>query len=342
MLCLGPVLATVLAASGAPAADRVVVAVFDIESKGVELSSDVLARLSSYGATRLASTNTYAVVPREQIREQLETKKAESYKNCYDPACQIEIGKEVAAQKSLASSVMRLGSRCVVSLALYDLRTSATEKATTAEGGCAEDDVFVSMKSALSQLAEGASAPSLPEPTKVAAEQVPEVDVGAWSSGFELSVLAGGAVIPTSLNAQRLLYDAAGPAFVLEGGRRFDLGAVYLRPKLSLEAMPLEADSSATNLWGAFTGLSVIFPIARIVEIEAGALAGLRLMSAQTSVLPGSSIGGPKSYTDFSFAADGGVLVRATSSIGGRALFRYSDEQGMTVVSVLGGVTIVL
>jgi hypothetical protein len=338
---LGLVLASVFMVHGAHASDRVVVAVFDIESKGVDLPSEVLARLSSYGATRLASTDAYAVVPKEQIREQLEAKKADSYKNCYDQACQIEIGKEVAAQKSLSSSVMRLGSRCVVSLALYDLRTAATEKATTAEGGCGEDDVFVSMKSALAQLAGGATGAPAAEPTKVAVEAPPE-EIEGWSSGFELSALAGGSVIPTSLNAQRLLYDAAGASFMIEAGKRWDLGAVYLRPTLSLEAMPLSADSATTNLWGALAGASVIFPIARIVEIEAGALAGLRAMSSQTSVLPGSSIGGPKSYTDFSFAADGGVLVRASSTIGGRALFRYSDEQGMTVLSVLGGISIVL
>jgi hypothetical protein len=41
----------------------------------------------------------------------LTEKKKQSYSVCYDSACQIDIGKEVAAQKSLATKIVLAGKR---------------------------------------------------------------------------------------------------------------------------------------------------------------------------------------------------------------------------------------
>lgn len=78
----------------------------------------------------------YKIVPREQIRLRLQQEKADSYRACYDEACQIELGKEVAAEKSLATRILKVGDTCVATSKLYDLKTATSEKAASARAAC--------------------------------------------------------------------------------------------------------------------------------------------------------------------------------------------------------------
>ena len=158
------------------AQEKPIVAVFDIEDQGAGLSQKTLERLSNYLGTLLAERG-YQVVPRSQLKERLLQEKKESYKACYDEACQIEIGKELAAQKTLASQVIKLGKRCTVTLTLYDLKRAASERAGTAEGGCDEDGVVESIKDAVGKLA-GASSAGLSE-EDLGARPAGGFDVGA-------------------------------------------------------------------------------------------------------------------------------------------------------------------
>ncbi len=156
LLCLGLTLAP-----KALTQDRPIVAVFQIEDKSGTLTSRALDQLNDYLGSLLANKG-YQVVPRSQLRKRLlETKKG-TYKECYDESCQIEVGKELAAQKSLASQILKLGSRCKVTLSLFDLRKAASEGAGTASGGCSEDAVVESLEKAVVNLFEGVNGPSAP------------------------------------------------------------------------------------------------------------------------------------------------------------------------------------
>jgi len=130
-----------------------IIAVFDVETSGLELGRPALERLSDYLTTKVAGLGTYQVVPPAQLRRRLRQQKRESYKACYDQSCQIEIGRELAAQKSLSTKILRLGKQCVVTLALYDLRKSATERAADATGGCGIGALVRSLESAVHELA---------------------------------------------------------------------------------------------------------------------------------------------------------------------------------------------
>lgn len=136
------------------AAARTIVAVFDIEDKGANLAAALRTRLSDYLAMRLAALKKYKVVPRDQLKARLAQQKKSSYKSCYAQSCQIEIGKELAAQKSLATAIMRLGTRCTVSAVLYDLKSAASEGGATASGGCSEDNIVTSLEGVVKQLAK--------------------------------------------------------------------------------------------------------------------------------------------------------------------------------------------
>jgi TolA-binding protein len=138
--------------SSAAVAGEPVVAVFHLEVKGAGLKSAAVASLSDYLATRVAASGKYKVVPRAEVERLLSAAKVQSYKSCYDEACQIELGKQLAAEKTLQSKVSKIGSACVVTLALYDLREAATERAGTGRGACTEDGVLASIDVALREL----------------------------------------------------------------------------------------------------------------------------------------------------------------------------------------------
>jgi hypothetical protein len=130
-----------------------IVAVFNIEAKGVKFGRRALSNLSDYLAARLAATGNFQVVPRAELRKRLRQQKKKSYKACYDHNCQVELGRELAAQKSLATSVMKMGRNlCVLTSTIYDLKRAATERGATAEGPCTRKGIMESIKSVVRQL----------------------------------------------------------------------------------------------------------------------------------------------------------------------------------------------
>lgn len=145
-----------------------VVAVFDIQNDGTALAPKELERLGDYLAVRVAEGRRFQVVPKAQLKQALSQKKQESYAACYAESCQIEIGKEVAAQQTLASKVQRFGNTCIFSVTLFDLRSAASEGAGSAKGGCGLNDVLESMEKAVAQLTEAAPRHGAPERPKVA------------------------------------------------------------------------------------------------------------------------------------------------------------------------------
>jgi hypothetical protein len=148
----------------AAASDRPIVAVFDVEVKGLKMDPKVLDRLTDYLGALMAERG-YKVVPRSQLRERLRQEKKGSYRRCYDQVCQIDIGKEMAAQKSLATQVLKIGSKCKVTVTLFDLLQSASEGAGTTSGGCNEDGVVESLEKDVANLLGGGpqAAPVRPE-----------------------------------------------------------------------------------------------------------------------------------------------------------------------------------
>jgi hypothetical protein len=153
---------------------RPIVAVFDLQAKRVQLEEEARAAMSDYVANRLTSSGAYQVVPRDQLRKRLTEQKLRSHKECVAQTCQIEIGKELAAQKSLATSVMRIGSRCVVTATLYDLRRATTEKGAAAKGSCSEDGIMETVDAVMAKLTGGkvprkVAAPAAAPPAAAAA-----------------------------------------------------------------------------------------------------------------------------------------------------------------------------
>jgi hypothetical protein len=119
-------------------ADQPLVAVFDIQVKRIDLDPELVATLTDYLASRLVETGEFKVVPRAQMKERLSDEKKKSFRQCYDQSCQIEIGRELAAQKSLSTRILKVGAGCNLTATLFDLRQAAAERAATVSSGCDE------------------------------------------------------------------------------------------------------------------------------------------------------------------------------------------------------------
>jgi hypothetical protein len=153
------------ASSSGAAAEEVapIVAVFGIEdtrSQKSRLLGPEIQALTDYLAARLSASGAYKIVPGPQLREALSEKKKESYKACYDTACQIEIGKEVAANKTLSTKILFIGKKCIVISTLYDLRAAASERSADHEGGCDGASLGEAIKQVAAAL--GAGGPAAP------------------------------------------------------------------------------------------------------------------------------------------------------------------------------------
>lgn len=135
-------------------AEPPVVAVFDLEDAAATptIPRDVALQLGDYLEGRLAESGTFRVVPKDQLRAQLASAKKQSYQSCFDDACQIEVGKALAAQKTLSTKLMRLGKQCILKSVLYDLEKEVSEAVANVKGGCTQDDLVTSVEAVAEKL----------------------------------------------------------------------------------------------------------------------------------------------------------------------------------------------
>lgn len=150
-----------LAAVVAPAEalEPAAVAVFDIQV--VDVPGFTAARVAKFAGflDAVVAESGLRTVPRSELRARLQEQQRESYASCYDEACQIELGKAVAAQKALSATWSRLGATCVLHVKLYDLVTNLAELSTTSDSSCDEAGLRASIEALGVQLrARGAAA----------------------------------------------------------------------------------------------------------------------------------------------------------------------------------------
>ncbi|MBK8013661.1 MAG: PEGA domain-containing protein [Deltaproteobacteria bacterium] len=104
-----------------------VIAVFDPIDGDHVLTERDGAALGDHVAGLLGRVEGVSVVPRDSVRAFVTAEKAKSYEACFAEACQIELGKALAAQKSFTLRLSRLGDQCVVKADLIDLLKEASE-----------------------------------------------------------------------------------------------------------------------------------------------------------------------------------------------------------------------
>lgn len=140
------------AAQGQQGAPAPVTAVFRIENRGSELKDAEVDALTDYLATKLGEQGRFQIIPREEIRRRLVKQKRESYKSCYDKQCQVEVGRELAAQFSVSASISKVGTKCLITAATYDLKKAATWRTATAKAACNADALLVAVEQIAAKL----------------------------------------------------------------------------------------------------------------------------------------------------------------------------------------------
>ena len=139
--------------SGVVPREPSIVAILDLQDPDVRLNPKARGQLTEYLTAQAIQKHGWTSIPRAQLREQLQQEKAASYSSCVDEACQIELGKAVAAQKTLVTKVLHIGQSCTMVMTLYDLRLEAAEAAATAKTGCSTAELTAGIDDLLSKLA---------------------------------------------------------------------------------------------------------------------------------------------------------------------------------------------
>ncbi len=167
-------------------ADRPIVAVFKIEDKSRAFSSKVLDSATEYLAAELGKAGMFQIVPPGDIKRALTQKKKESLKECYEQQCQIELGRELAAGKTLSVTISKIGSTCAFSASLYDLKKMATDTTATAESPCKENSLLKSIQQMASEIRAWGTAGGQATPKIVTAPQSqPQVPAAPSTADYE-------------------------------------------------------------------------------------------------------------------------------------------------------------
>ena len=107
--------------------DKLRLAVMEFEDRSGSLSKQVLSDATEYLRGALISANKYIVIAQErQSQAMVKDMKKESYKECNDKNCQIQLGQALSADTILRTTITRLGKTFVIASELIDLEKEAT------------------------------------------------------------------------------------------------------------------------------------------------------------------------------------------------------------------------
>lgn len=122
-----------------------VIAVMDVEAQSLDRT--LLANLGEQLRVFIAAQKVRTIDKGAQekvLKEQISSLKSESFAACYDDACQLELGKALAASHILRSRATRFGTRCVLNTELIDLVSEVTVAASSSQGEC-DPEGFLAM-----------------------------------------------------------------------------------------------------------------------------------------------------------------------------------------------------
>ncbi|MEM7674473.1 MAG: hypothetical protein AAF449_00565, partial [Myxococcota bacterium] len=115
--------------------DAPVIAVLKVRDPSGVIDDKLLSQLTLFLNARVANSG-FRTIPRPQIESAIKELQRDSFNPCVDEACQIELGKAVAAEQTLAPSILHIGGQCIAAAGVYDLRTQAGIHAVTVETDC--------------------------------------------------------------------------------------------------------------------------------------------------------------------------------------------------------------
>ncbi len=112
-------------------------AVFEIDSRGLRLGKKTRDNLTEYLAVLLAEQG-HRVILSEEIRQRMASNRAGRSGTCADPVCQMKLARKINVDRFLSARVLKIANTCNLVARLYDTRKQAALDAATAKGACSE------------------------------------------------------------------------------------------------------------------------------------------------------------------------------------------------------------
>lgn len=110
------------------------VAVMEIEDRSGKFSKAILENAAEYLRSELAATNKYVLISKDrQLKAMIKVEKKESYKECYDQQCRIQLGQALSADTVTYSTITIFGGTYTIALEMIDLAKEATVDAAKVE-----------------------------------------------------------------------------------------------------------------------------------------------------------------------------------------------------------------
>ncbi len=131
---------------------RPIVAVFDIQTKFIKLPRAKREALTEVMAEELALGGVYQVMPPGDVKRILIEQSAESYKECFDDRCQIELGRQLPANKLPTTTIKKMAGKCRVTGSLYDLKRQTTDLVAKESTGCSEGGLVKAVESVAAKI----------------------------------------------------------------------------------------------------------------------------------------------------------------------------------------------
>lgn len=129
-------------------------AVMEIEDKSGTLSKAILENAAEALRTELVASNRFIVISKDRQRKaMIKEEKKESWKECYDQQCRIQLGQALTADHILTGIVTYFGGTYTLTAELIDLAKEATVKGAKAEFDGSEKGLAEAIKSIAWQIA---------------------------------------------------------------------------------------------------------------------------------------------------------------------------------------------
>jgi len=152
-------------------------AVMEIEDKSGKLPKALLENAAEALRTEIGATNKFVLISKDrQRRAMIKEEKKESWKECYDQQCRIQLGQALTADHILTSMVTYFGETYTITAELIDLAKEATVKTAKAEFDGSEKGLAEAIKSIAWQIA-GSKRGSTFQTGKIG-EKVEEWEIG--------------------------------------------------------------------------------------------------------------------------------------------------------------------
>lgn len=155
------------------------VAVMDIEDRSATLDAAMLNNAVEYLRSELAATNRFVLISKDRQKQVLiKEEKKESWKDCYDQNCRVQLGQALSADTLLQSSVNLFGGIYTLTVEMVDLAKEATVRGAKAKFDGTEEGLRRALDKIMLQIA-GRTVKF--DPGTVAATTVKGVEIGSVS-----------------------------------------------------------------------------------------------------------------------------------------------------------------